>query len=210
MGLRLGARYFRRLLDAFGGRVERALAAYNAGPGRAGVWAAARPQATAEEFIEAIPYPETRGYVMGILAHREHYRRLYGLTADAVSAPASVHTARGELPHRRLPAEDRPGALHVQAREDHAQRRTGAGPAPAGDDHPALHETRGGLGADRGRRDQGDLHGQHRGERAAVPQGPGRGMDHLRIRHAAARHRHADAARGLRGKPWAARTRSSA
>jgi soluble lytic murein transglycosylase len=86
MGLRLGARYFRRLLDAFGGRVERALAAYNAGPGRAGVWAAARPQASAEEFIEAIPYPETRGYVMGILAHREHYRRLYGLTAGHAAA----------------------------------------------------------------------------------------------------------------------------
>jgi soluble lytic murein transglycosylase len=92
MGLRLGARYFRRLLDAFGGRVERALAAYNAGPGRVGVWAAARPQATAEEFIEAIPYPETRGYVMGILAHREHYRRLYGLSLGgppAASAPAA-------------------------------------------------------------------------------------------------------------------------
>ena len=86
MGLRLGARYFRRLLDAFGGRVERALAAYNAGPGRAGVWASARPEATAEEFIEAIPYPETRGYVTGILAHREHYRRLYGLAPENPSA----------------------------------------------------------------------------------------------------------------------------
>jgi soluble lytic murein transglycosylase len=90
MGLRLGARYFRRLLDAFGGHVERALAAYNAGPGRAGVWAAARPQATAEEFIEGIPYPETRGYVMGILAHREHYRRLYGLVADPLGAEGGV------------------------------------------------------------------------------------------------------------------------
>jgi peptidoglycan lytic transglycosylase len=89
MGLRLGARYFRRMLDAFGGRVERALAAYNAGPGRAGVWAAARPDATTEEFIEGIPYPETRGYVMGILAHREHYRRLYGLSARTGSAPAN-------------------------------------------------------------------------------------------------------------------------
>ena len=93
MGLRLGARYFRRMLDAFGGRVERALAAYNAGPGRAGVWAAAHPGATAEEFIEGIPYPETRGYVMGILAHREHYRRLYGLSPQTGSAPA--HTDAG-------------------------------------------------------------------------------------------------------------------
>jgi peptidoglycan lytic transglycosylase len=90
MGLRLGARYFRRMLDAFGGRVERALAAYNAGPGRAGVWSSARPAATAEEFIEGIPYPETRGYVMGILAHREHYRRLYGLSERTGLAPVST------------------------------------------------------------------------------------------------------------------------
>ncbi|HVR69517.1 MAG TPA: transglycosylase SLT domain-containing protein, partial [Vicinamibacteria bacterium] len=88
--LRLGTRYFRRMLDAFGGRVERALAAYNAGPGRVGVWASARPEATAEEFIESIPYPETRGYVMGILAHREHYRRLYGLTRETVPVPADA------------------------------------------------------------------------------------------------------------------------
>jgi soluble lytic murein transglycosylase len=88
--LRLGARYFRRMLDAFGGRVERALAAYNAGPGRVGVWASARPEATPEEFIEGIPYPETRGYVMGILSHREHYRRLYGLTPETISAPAGA------------------------------------------------------------------------------------------------------------------------
>ena len=92
VGLRLGARYFRRLLDAFGGRVERALAAYNAGPGRAGVWAAAKPNASAEEFIESIPYPETRGYVTGILAHREHYRRLYGLTPETVATRPSTET----------------------------------------------------------------------------------------------------------------------
>lgn len=92
MGLRLGARYFRRLLDAFGGRVERALAAYNAGPGRAGVWSSARPQATAEEFIEGIPYPETRGYVMGILAHREHYRRLYGFAPEIAPGAALTDT----------------------------------------------------------------------------------------------------------------------
>ena len=90
VGLRLGARYFRRLLDAFGGRVERALAAYNAGPGRTGVWTAAMPQATTEQFIESIPYPETRGYVTGILSHREHYRRLYGLSADTVAPRADT------------------------------------------------------------------------------------------------------------------------
>ena len=67
------------MLDRFGGRVERALAAYNAGPHRVVTWTAGRPDVPAEEFIESIPFTETRSYVMSILAHREHYRRLYGL-----------------------------------------------------------------------------------------------------------------------------------
>jgi soluble lytic murein transglycosylase-like protein len=45
----------------------------------------------AEEFIASIPFTETRNYVMGVLAHREHYRRLYGLPGGpAGSGPASA------------------------------------------------------------------------------------------------------------------------
>jgi soluble lytic murein transglycosylase len=79
VGMRLGTRYLRQMLDGYGGRVERALAAYNAGPGRVRSWTARKPDVPAEEFIESIPFTETRNYVMGILTHREHYRRLYGL-----------------------------------------------------------------------------------------------------------------------------------
>ena len=42
----------------------------------------------AEEFIETIPFTETRFYVMIVLASREQYRRLYGLARTA-RAPAS-------------------------------------------------------------------------------------------------------------------------
>jgi soluble lytic murein transglycosylase-like protein len=38
---------------------------------------------TPEEFIETIPFTETRSYVMILLASREHYRRLYGLGRPA-------------------------------------------------------------------------------------------------------------------------------
>jgi soluble lytic murein transglycosylase len=69
------------MLDRFGGREERALAAYNAGPHRVDAWTATRPDFPAEEFVESIPFSETRFYVMTILASREHYRRLYGLPA---------------------------------------------------------------------------------------------------------------------------------
>ena len=69
------------MLDRFGGRVEMALAAYNAGPTRVNSWVAARPNMSAEEFVESIPFVETRAYVMNILEHQEQYRRLYALAA---------------------------------------------------------------------------------------------------------------------------------
>jgi soluble lytic murein transglycosylase len=75
--LKLGTTYLRQLLNRFGGRVERALAAYNAGPSRVAAWTRANPDMPAEEFVDSIPFVETRGYVMTILAGREHYRRLY-------------------------------------------------------------------------------------------------------------------------------------
>ena len=86
VSLDLGTRYLRQMLDRFGGRVERALAAYNAGPHRVEAWTAGRTDVAAEEFIESIPFSETRSYVMIVLANREHYRRLYALsrTAEAV------------------------------------------------------------------------------------------------------------------------------
>jgi peptidoglycan lytic transglycosylase len=79
-GLELGTRYLKRMIDGFGGRVDKALAAYNAGPNRVASWTRARPGQSAEEFIEGIPFQETRSYVMTILANREHYRRIYGLS----------------------------------------------------------------------------------------------------------------------------------
>jgi soluble lytic murein transglycosylase len=80
-GIEMGTRYLKRMIDGFGGRVDKALAAYNAGPGRVSSWTRQRPGQSAEEFIEGIPFSETRGYVMTVLANREHYRRIYELGA---------------------------------------------------------------------------------------------------------------------------------
>ena len=88
--LKLGTSYLRQLLNKFGGRVERALAAYNAGPHRVAVWTAAHPDMPAEEFVDSIPFVETRGYVMIILAGREHYRRLYSFAPRPQTASAGA------------------------------------------------------------------------------------------------------------------------
>ncbi len=88
-----GTRYLRLLFDRFGGRVERVLAAYNAGPHRVEAWTSGRPEMGDEEFVESIPFTETRQYVMIILANREHYRRLYDLGAAPPRA-AGTGTSR--------------------------------------------------------------------------------------------------------------------
>jgi soluble lytic murein transglycosylase len=83
MSLDFGTRYLRQMVDRFDGRVERALAAYNAGPHRVDAWTSARPEIAAEEFIESIPFTETRHYVMTVLTNQVHYRRLYTLGSGA-------------------------------------------------------------------------------------------------------------------------------
>ena len=79
IGLKLGSIYLREMIDRFGGKIERAVAAYNAGPHRVAVWNLARPGMTAEEFVDSIPYSETRLYVLTVLASQEQYRRIYSL-----------------------------------------------------------------------------------------------------------------------------------
>jgi len=89
IGLKLGTLYLREMIDRFGGKVERAVAAYNAGPHRVAVWNLARPGMSAEEFVDSIPFSETRVYVMTVLAAQEQYRRIYALPATAPPATAS-------------------------------------------------------------------------------------------------------------------------
>jgi soluble lytic murein transglycosylase len=77
INITLGTAFFAQQLRNFG-RVEYAAAAYNAGPGRVVRWKAARPGDPIEEWVENIPFKETRGYVMGVLRYAANYRRLYG------------------------------------------------------------------------------------------------------------------------------------
>jgi peptidoglycan lytic transglycosylase len=77
--LDFGTHYLRKMSDRFSGDVEKVLAAYNAGPHRVDAWTELWGPTTGEDFIERIPFSETRVYVMIVLANREQYRRLYGL-----------------------------------------------------------------------------------------------------------------------------------
>ena len=66
-----GSYQLRHLLDRYGGDEAAALAAYNAGPGKADAWGGSGLS------VSDIPYPETRAYVERVLAVRQQYRRKY-------------------------------------------------------------------------------------------------------------------------------------
>ena len=76
--LQLGSRYLREMLDHFNGQVEYALAAYNAGSDRVEAWLGAGKYRDPQEFVESIPFTETREYVQSVLRNASMYRRLYG------------------------------------------------------------------------------------------------------------------------------------
>lgn len=75
LNIELGTGYMRQQLDKFG-RIEYMAVAYNAGPGRVNQWRPTLP-ADMDEFVEAIPFKETKGYVQGIIRNSAQYRRLY-------------------------------------------------------------------------------------------------------------------------------------
>jgi len=76
--IELGTRYFRQMIDEFGGQVEYALAAYNAGADRVSDWRASGNYRDVEEFVESIPFTETREYVQAIVRNAEVYKKVYG------------------------------------------------------------------------------------------------------------------------------------
>ena len=78
VNLQLGTRYFRTMVDKFGA-FEYALAAYNAGSDRVQDWLGQAKYRDPQEFVESIPFTETREYVEAILRNENVYRQLYGM-----------------------------------------------------------------------------------------------------------------------------------
>jgi soluble lytic murein transglycosylase len=78
INLQLGTRYFRQLMEKFDGNLEAALAAYNAGVDRVEEWRSSGNFREPAEFVESIPFTETREYVQAILRNAGIYHRLYG------------------------------------------------------------------------------------------------------------------------------------
>jgi soluble lytic murein transglycosylase len=77
INLKLGTYYLRGLLDQWGGKWEQTLASYNAGKSRVNDWITWNQYQEPAEFVESIPFIETREYVQAIMRNAAVYRQLY-------------------------------------------------------------------------------------------------------------------------------------
>jgi soluble lytic murein transglycosylase len=75
--LKLGAAILHGMLDHNAGKIEQTLAAYNAGPSRPAAWLTWNQYREPAEFVESIPFTETREYVQAVMRNADIYRRLY-------------------------------------------------------------------------------------------------------------------------------------
>ena len=77
VNIALGINYLKDLLRKFESNSVYALASYNAGPQKVRNWLTLRPRLSIMEFIESIPYNETRGYVKKVLRNYYIYSAFY-------------------------------------------------------------------------------------------------------------------------------------
>ena len=92
--LQLGSRYLANLLESFGAP-EAALAAYNAGEDHVADWTTNQNYLETAEFVESIPFTETREYVQIVIRNAAIYRQVYGSVprADQEETHLSIENA---------------------------------------------------------------------------------------------------------------------
>jgi soluble lytic murein transglycosylase len=78
VNIRLGSHYLEELTRQFEGRLSAAIASYNAGPERVSQWMSdGRELGEDDEWVESIPYDQTRAYVKRVLRSLQAYQLLY-------------------------------------------------------------------------------------------------------------------------------------
>ncbi|MDZ7638346.1 MAG: transglycosylase SLT domain-containing protein [Bryobacterales bacterium] len=110
--INLGTYYLSNIAAAFDGRLDMVLASYNAGKSRADSWKTWGDFAEPIEFIETIPFSETREYVLSVYRNAMVYRRIYpdlakgggadsGVPVRAVAERSVVPRAKQAAPAKR-------------------------------------------------------------------------------------------------------------
>ena len=81
--MKIGSAYLRELLEQFAGAVPLVAAGYNAGPGRVQEWLRTNGDPRQQgvdmiDWIEMIPFAETRNYVQRVVENQVIYRARRG------------------------------------------------------------------------------------------------------------------------------------
>jgi len=79
----LGATYYRELMGRYERNRVKSLAAYNAGPSRVSRWSSG--ELPLDQWVDSLPFEETREYVQAVLAYTVIYRTRSGVTASLLS-----------------------------------------------------------------------------------------------------------------------------
>jgi soluble lytic murein transglycosylase len=93
--IHLGTIYLAGLRRDFGS-VESALAAYNAGEERVTQWTAGQTYREPAEFVDSIPFTETREYVEIVTRNADIYRKLYGTHSAPPAVKPAVKTVKAQ------------------------------------------------------------------------------------------------------------------
>lgn len=100
-----GSWYLGSLLKRFDNDMVLAVASYNAGPAAVQKWVGVLPS-SADEFIESIPYPETRNYAKKVLkSYLEFVRRSGREKASALKMPVEVRSGGQTLREKDRPSQ---------------------------------------------------------------------------------------------------------
>lgn len=93
--INLGTWYIGHLMKRFQGDPLFAAAAYNAGPDAVAGWMRSGRSRERDEFVESIPYAETRGYVKKVMRNYAEYRRIYEKTGRGTRPVSDNGSALG-------------------------------------------------------------------------------------------------------------------
>ncbi|HLO83466.1 MAG TPA: transglycosylase SLT domain-containing protein [Nostocaceae cyanobacterium] len=94
----LGTWYLDHTHQQYGNNSLLAIASYNAGPGNVAKWLQTIPKEDPDEFVEDIPFEETRNYVRQVFGNYWNYLRLYNPEISALVAKYSAE-------HPKLPTQ---------------------------------------------------------------------------------------------------------
>ena len=113
--IRFGCHYLAGLIRAFNGNVEEAVAAYNAGDTRVKEWLQGRSFSEPAEFVESIPFRDTRAYVEAVMRDGRIYKGLFSNSTKFKKCSSAV-ASRWQFQHNGTPLFARPPSGDCQLR----------------------------------------------------------------------------------------------